>query len=327
MEIESNYMPIQTLDIGGETELNFDLYVNLPLNNKMILFRRKGSRVESEKLHKLSDHNVANFFVRKEEYNNFVKYVALRIKDLVGSPHTDTNLKVMTSTARAILSSTFKQDDPGMVKALMQNLNDITGVIIDSVLETSGTYNKKTFLKLAELAQSGSDFQKHPVNVTSLCVLMCFGIGYNSSRVLSDVAMGALLHDVGLAKLPTRVIAHAHEPLKLSINEREMLYRHPKIALDVLEERGIKASPLTQAMILQHHEQFNGSGYPSSLRGFQLNEMSMLLRLADEMDLLVKSASDGKENLKHQVTLFFDRMHQERVIEPILLSRVRNVIL
>jgi HD-GYP domain-containing protein (c-di-GMP phosphodiesterase class II) len=325
--MQKSYLPIQTLDIGAETKLGFDLYVNLPLNNKMILYCRKGAQVETGRLEKLANLNLSNFYIRGEEYHDFVKYVAVRIKNLVGSENSEINLKIMKATAKAILSSTFNQEDPATINALMQNLNDIAAAIIDGVLETSGRYNRRTFMKLAELAEGGSDFQKHPVNVSSLAVLICFGIGYNSPRSLADAAMGALLHDVGLTKLPTNVITKAHDPMDLPIAQRELLYNHPRLAIEVLNERGVRLNDTIKTMILQHHEQFNGTGYPVGLRGFQLHEMSMVLRVADELDRLVSAGSSGRRSLKLRVTELFDYLQQSRVIDPVLLTRIRSVIL
>jgi HD-GYP domain-containing protein (c-di-GMP phosphodiesterase class II) len=283
--------------------------------------------VETGRLEKLTNLNLSNFYIKNEDYHEFVKYVAVRIKNLIGSPDSETNLKIMKATAKAILSSTFDQRDPATINALMKNLNDIASAIIDGVLETSGRYNRRTFLKLAELAEGGSDFQKHPVNVSSLAVLICFGIGYNSPRSLADAAMGALLHDVGLTKLPTNVINKAHDPTDLPVTSRELLYNHPRLAVEILRERGVQMTETVKTMILQHHEHFNGSGYPMGLRGFQLHEMSMVLRVADELDRLVSAGSTSKYSLKLRVTELFDYLQQARVIDPVLLSRIRSVIL
>jgi len=326
-----NYLPIQSLDIEAETEIGFNLYVNLPLNNKYILYRRAGGQINMQRMEKLNEGNLSNFFIEKKDYNEFVKYVAQRIRDLVGTTDNDENRRMMQAAAKAILSSTLDQNDPAIAAALMSNLKDITGTIIESALENvtygpSGA-SKKLFHRLVQLADKGSDFQKHPVNVASLAVLMTFGIGYSREKILTDVAMAALLHDVGLSRLPPKVIPHAHHPLRLGIYERDWVYKHADLSIDIIEEKNIPISDLAKTIIRQHHEEFNGSGYPNGLRGYTINELSQILRVADEVDQLFNEFFSSPGNLKIRVAELLRRLGEQKVIEPLLLSRIRQVLI
>jgi HD-GYP domain-containing protein (c-di-GMP phosphodiesterase class II) len=327
VENETGFIPIQSLDIEAETRITFDLYVNLPLNQKYILYRRKGGQLDSTRLENLANANVKNFFIHKEDYQEFVRYVAFRIRDLIGRGDNPETRKMMKATAKAILSSTFNENNSAVTGALITNLNDITAVIIEAVLENSTSYNRKTFQRFAELAQKGTDFQKHPVNVTSLVVLLTFGIGYNNDRILSDIAMAALLHDIGLTRLPPTIIAKAHTPTTMTFTERDGLYRHPDFAIEILKERGIVLPELVETIIMQHHEEFNGFGYPRGLRGFAINELSQILHVADELDQLVAEGYTTNLNLKLGVMDLLDRMHRDKIIEPSLCTRIAEILL
>jgi HD-GYP domain-containing protein (c-di-GMP phosphodiesterase class II) len=326
-----DFLPIQSLDIEADSQISFNLYVNLPLNKKYILYRKAGGHMESYRMERMTEANVSNFFIEKKDYNEFVKYVAQRIRALVGTQDSTENKKMMQAAAKAILSSTLDQTDPAIAQAMMNNLNDITGTIIESALENVAFGNssapKKLFSRLAMLADKGSDFQKHPVNVASLAVLITFGIGYSREKILTDVAMASLLHDVGLSKLPPKVIGHAHQPLKLGIAERELIYKHPEMSVELLEEKNIPMSDLAKTIIKQHHEEFNGSGYPSGLRGYTINELSQILRVADEVDQLFTEFYSSPGNLKIRVAELLRRLGEQKVIEPLLLSRIRQVLI
>lgn len=321
------FLPIQTLDIESETKITFNLYVNLPLNKKYILYRRAGGRIEAGKLEKFTENNMGNFFIEKKDYNEFVKYVALRIRSLVGREDSNENRKVMAAAAKAILSSTFNQKDPAIASAMMGNLNDITGMIIESSLDNTTIGARKLFRRLTQLAAKGSDFQRHPVNVASLAVLITFGIGYSREKMITDMAMAGLLHDIGLSKLPPKVIPHAHDVLKVGIFERDWIYQHPQHSVDILTERNIPVSDLTKTIILQHHEEFNGSGYPAGLRGFALNELSQILRVADEIDQLFSDFYSSPGNLKVRLIEMLQRLGEMKVIEPMLLGRIKQVLI
>jgi len=319
-------VPIQTLDVEAQAKIPFDLYVHLPLNQKYLLYRRVGGEVDARKLENLALNNFSHFYIEKKHYREFVKYVARRIRSLIGVESTESSLRVMTGAARAVLSSTMNQQDPAIAKALMENLNEITSVIIESVLEESTYRGKKIYQKVLALSDKGTDFQKHPVNVTSLAVLITFGIGYTREQMISDVAMAALLHDIGLSRLPTRVIPHSHDLLKLGIYERDWVKKHPVHSVEILEERKIPISDLTKTIILQHHEEFNGTGFPMGTRGFNLNELSQILRVADEIDQLFgESWTSG--GFRKQLEEKMDGWAQQKVIEPTLLARIKAILI
>lgn len=323
---ENEYLPIQSLDIEAETRITFDLYVNLPLNQKYILYRKKGGTLDNQKLENFNLNNVKNFFVHKSEYNDFVKYAALRIRDLIGNGDKVENKKLMTQAAKSILSSTFGDYEPAVTEALMGNLNDITGVIIQSILADTTSYNRKTFQKFLDLAQKGTHFQRHPVNVASIAILIAFGIGYSNQQILADIAMSALLHDVGLSRIPPVVILKAHRSATLNFQERELLYKHPQMAVDILKERKIELTHVAEMIILQHHEEFNGFGYPQGLRGFNVNEFAQIVRVADELDQLILEGIKNKAGLKMRTLDLLDGFHRDKVIEPGLCLRIRNIM-
>lgn len=325
--MNDNFVPIQSLDIEAESQINFNLYVNLPLNNKYILYRKAGGQLESHRLEKLTEGNVSNFFIEKSDYNKFVQYVAKRLYSLLSAQDVSSNRKAMEKAAKAILSSTLDQTDASIASAMMRNLKDITGMIIETSLENIDTRTKKLFHKLALLSEKGTDFQKHPVNVASLATLITFGIGYTRDQILADVAMGALLHDLGLSRVPAKVAPHAHDLLHLTIKDREWIYKHPQMAIEILDEKKIEISNLTRMIILQHHEEFNGNGYPFGMRGHLVNELAQVLRIADEIDLLFSEMQWKPGSLKIRVAELLQRFSDQKVTEPLLLSRIRKVLI
>jgi hypothetical protein len=70
--MDLGYLPIQSLDIEAETKITFDLYVNLPLNQKYILYRKKGGTLATSKMEMFTNNNVKNFFIQRDDYQEFV---------------------------------------------------------------------------------------------------------------------------------------------------------------------------------------------------------------------------------------------------------------
>jgi HD-GYP domain-containing protein (c-di-GMP phosphodiesterase class II) len=322
-----SFVPIQSLDIEAESRITFDLFINLPLNNKYILYRRAGGSLEAQKLETFAERNLISFFINKKDYAEFVKYVANRMKALVTTDDQEENKKMMIQAAKSILSSTFAASDSATTEALMGSLNDICGNVIESVMEASlESKGKKLYRNLVELASRGTDFQRHPVNVASIAVMLTCGIGYTNDKILADVAMAALLHDVGLSRVPPRLIPYAHRVQELNVQDKRLIFAHPRLTLEILQDKGISLSFMAKTIILQHHEEYGGGGYPNGVRGFNLNELAQLVKIADEIDNMF-SQGHTERTLRERLVDYLNDARLSKTIDPFLLDRIRGVLL
>ncbi|MEW6398839.1 MAG: HD domain-containing phosphohydrolase [Bacillota bacterium] len=101
-----------------------------------------------------------------------------------------------------------------------------------------------------------------------------------------ELALGGLLHDMGLALLP----AHLHlEPDEVAAEDLPLLHTHPLLGVKLM--RGQPASAYVQAAVAQHHERVDASGYPRRLRGSRLAAHSQLVAVADTF---VRLAGQGR---------------------------------
>lgn len=324
--MQTEFLPIQNIDLASNAQLSFDLYVSLPLNSRVVLFRRSGEVLQTERMEKLAlwdseRGDASSLLIRKEDYAKFVAYVSARLKNLLDVGGNGENSEVVTKAVRGMLSGTFASQDPAVVRSMMDNLNEISTVVIDGVLGEISEHGRKTYRSLVHLAANGTDFQKHPVNVASLAVMMAYGSGYSSKKTLGDVSIAALLHDVGLAKLPAHLALRAHRKENLRLDESVQINRHIKHSLEVIQEKNFSISALTKTMIEQHHELHNGKGHPKNLRGLQVSPFAQILHMADEIDQQVFGA--GAKAVNTGLKTLFDEWTRERAFEPKLLQKVR----
>jgi len=156
-----------------------------------------------------------------------------------------------------------------------------------------------------------------------LAVMMAFGSGYSSERTLADVSMAALLHDLGLAKLPFDLAVKAHRDDPLTFEEQIKLDLHVDMTMAIIREKGIVISELTRMMIEQHHEYFNGTGSPRRLRGLQVSPYAQILHMADEIDQRI--FGNGGKDANQRLRLLFEKWARDKAFEPRLLSRIRSL--
>jgi hypothetical protein len=96
-------------------------------------------------------------------------------------------------------------------------------------------------------------------------------------QIVADAILAALLHDVGLMRVPLSVLA-ASGPL--DANGRIALEAHPRTGAQLISEHLPSLARLATP-ILCHHERPDGSGYPSGLRSSQLPLLARMLAVAD----------------------------------------------
>ena len=99
------------------------------------------------------------------------------------------------------------------------------------------------------------------------------------TRYLLEVA--ARLHDIGKIAVPTEVLNKA---AALTPEEMAIIQRHPQVGYDILQE--IPGMEVSREIILQHHENFNGQGYPGGLVADEVVECARILALADSYDAM-----------------------------------------
>ena len=105
----------------------------------------------------------------------------------------------------------------------------------------------------------------HVVNVTLLAVQVGKRMGYND-LALRDLAVGCMLHDIG----------------KMVAKEELM---HPHAGFDLLRSNR-EVHLLSAHVAFQHHEAWDGSGYPRKLEGDQIHEYAQICSVADKFDHL-----------------------------------------
>ncbi len=152
--------------------------------------------------------------------------------------------------------------------------------IVDEILQSLDR-NADALVGLCKLRQTDDYTYTHCVNVSVLAVMFARGLGA-SDESLRAIGMGGLFHDLGKALIPLRVL---NAPRKLSDEEFEIMRRHPQLGHDQLREiRGVPQEVLQ--IVLEHHEKFNGQGYPRALAGRDISFAGQVSSLADVFDAL-----------------------------------------
>lgn len=179
------------------------------------------------------------------------------------------------------------------------------------------------------IAKRDSDTSTHNYRVTLYAIELARAIGLSDESMRSLIA-GAFLHDVGKIGIPDAILL---KPGKLEAAEFEIMKTHVNLGGHILE----KSAWLTNAreVVLNHHEKFDGNGYPNGLAGQQIPLEARIFAIVDVFDALTSkrpykapmSLEDSLAILKKDAGSHFD---PELVaafvhIAPGLHGRLRNL--
>ena len=131
---------------------------------------------------------------------------------------------------------------------------------------------------------AGDYLVNNAVNVAIVSVKIAEALRYESAK-LEQVALAGLLHDLGMFVLPDSLV---YKTGTLTEEELQHLREHPQHGVRLFNDVG-EAYPCVERVILQEHERRDGSGYPNRLTGDQIDEMALVIGLADAFEALMSS--------------------------------------
>lgn len=151
--------------------------------------------------------------------------------------------------------------------------------------------NKELNLQLTEMRTQNSYLFAHSVNVCVLGLALGQKLQFNYGK-LADLAMGLLTHDIGKSLLPPEsATLHTHvQPIA-----DPGYLTHPRLGFDVLRQVGRALGAPSKIVSLQHHERWDGLGFPSGLKGNDIHEFAQIAAIVNAYDNLSHQTTDSGE--------------------------------
>lgn len=157
----------------------------------------------------------------------------------------------------------------------VQQANKLVTQIADSILSAPELAIHVMGDKLG-----GEELYFHVLNVTTLSLMVARDIGLPQEAV-GILGMGALFHDIGRREIPSRILLKL-EPLTQA--EQHLYELHCQYGLELGQR--LKLSPAINRIIYEHHELFDGSGYPQHLKGEAIGLLSRIVAMTNYYDEL-----------------------------------------
>jgi PAS domain S-box-containing protein/putative nucleotidyltransferase with HDIG domain len=157
----------------------------------------------------------------------------------------------------------------------------------------------------------------HQLRVTKLAVKIAKKMRLDEENI-EGIRMAGTLHDIGKIYIPAEILS---KPGKISEVEYNIIKTHPKVGADIL--KAIEFPWPVSAIVRQHHERLDGSGYPKGLSGDEIMIEAKVLAVADVIEAMAShrpyrealSLEQALDEIKKNQGILYDEKASEAAIE------------
>jgi putative nucleotidyltransferase with HDIG domain len=142
---------------------------------------------------------------------------------------------------------------------------------------------KEIMLTLSEIVENRSkETANHVLRVAqySYIIALAFGVNEERAALMRDAAP---LHDIGKVAIPDRIL---NKPSGLEAEEWDIMRTHTEIGYDILKSSQRDLLKIAAIIAREHHERWDGNGYPRGLKGEDISLEGRIVSLADVVDAL-----------------------------------------
>ncbi|MEK7733605.1 MAG: HD-GYP domain-containing protein [Planctomycetota bacterium] len=140
------------------------------------------------------------------------------------------------------------------------------------------------------------DATVHGINVMIFAIKIGEGLGYSREQLI-ELGMAALLHDIGVCKIPNGIVKKEGS---LTNEEYALIKKHPQLGYDIiLNTLGNKYQWLAD-VVFQEHEREGGQGYPRGITGKEIHEYAKIIGMVDVYEALSHPRPQRKRFLPYE---------------------------
>ncbi|MBT3586883.1 MAG: HD domain-containing protein [Halobacteriovoraceae bacterium] len=274
-----------------DENLPYDLYINSSsheTNEKFVRIFPKNGRLCEEDL-KGFKGKYHQLYILESQRSAYLKSL---VKKKDASPVTKT--EIIKDSAILYLDKLFdeeKEFNTEILEEAIEGCRESVEAMVEVVKDFDITEVQNLIGSL-----SFHDFYTydHSINVSMYCISLFRALKPDATDLeITMAGLGGLLHDLGKIQIPTQII---NNPGKLSDEDFEMIKKHPEFGNELLDGHTDCGGDdvnwdIIRRVILEHHENVNGTGYPKKLKDEEIHVMAKVTSIADFFDAITTKRS------------------------------------
>ncbi len=294
-------VPLAALQPGTVTPVN--LYAKFGSPPVFVLHRTAQAQMDGRARDRLVSRGVRELYVLKRDEDAYLDYVEENVDKIIHDdllPQEQACQIVYKSSSR-VMVDVFENPRSGENLRRAQRMVEAT---VSAVMR-----NPRALWQMTSMASHDYYTYTHCVNVATFMVGASKDLlDITERQTLERIGMGGIFHDIGKSLIPTEILNKAG---KLSADEFRRIKEHPEMGVELVGEH-VPMSAVSRTIIRNHHESFNGSGYPDGLTGEGIARLARLAKVVDVYDALTTNRSYASAREPYQaLDLMLNKMADE----------------
>lgn len=267
------FRTILSRDIPIDTVFTVNLYSHLSLSNRYVLFLPAGTPFSLEKKEKVQSSGIRHLYLHETDLSPFLT----TLRSTNESQLFSESLASIRKQYRQLLIQLFDLSTDGMVhygKEIYENGMDITKQIeklIERFPDTATCLQELPYPRWSAIA--------HSINCGIYAIIFS---KHCQLEPRGEIAFAAMVHNIGFSEIKQELIRK--KETELTVEELEEYKKHVTISIEILRKKFLPFSPLIEKIILNHHENFDGTGFPAGLAGENIPLECALVSLLSSYD-------------------------------------------
>lgn len=270
-----DYVSIRVSTLRGDQKIDFNAYIKI--NEKMILYLRRGDSFEGDRLQRLKDKKLKKMYILTDEEVSYRNYLQKNIEvayDNSSNKDIQTRAEIIQGSQQSNTEEVF--ENPENVESY-NYAKDAAGKYVNFIMS-----NAEAMSAVMSMDNADKNIAHHGVTVSTLAIALAQKLGINDPKKNQMLTLGALLHDYGHHNSTINLV----QPLDKMTGEDLVLWKkHPKAGAEKVQDK----KHFDQAVIniiAQHEETSNGTG-PLGLREKDMDPLAVIVSSANAMDRLI----------------------------------------
>lgn len=219
----------------------------------------------------------------KDEFDNVSDYLSDELKLKA--------VRSVKSIFTGYASNKAANCDPKKLDALKDVIENVVEEIIG---------NRQCVIQLSNLRNFSNSMYEHAVDVARVSVLIGANMDLNKPQLFA-LCEAAMLHDIGKTKLSPHLLTKTTEFTKAELEE---LTKHPSLGYKIMKDTDKFKAPAYIA-VLQHHERYDGTGFPEGIKGDKISILARIIKIADAYSNLRSGTANTKAYPQSEVIEYF----------------------
>lgn len=263
--------------VAGKNVL-FDVYVRLS-SGRYVKILHAGDTFSKDRINKYKEKKVEFLYFMTADRKKYVQYQSFVTKKMVNNSRVPVAIKeqLLKNTAEKYVEELFSR---GVKPQVIEQGKDICETVYNLVEK-----EKNLFKLLRDFTMIDLNAFNHSYAVTLFASAIIKQFEWQSRATIETTSLACMFHDIGKINFPEGLI-NKH-PSQLNDEERISYEKHPEIGAQMIDGNRLISNSVQQ-IIIQHHECYNGTGFPRGIKGSKILTLANIVKLSDDFVRLIE---------------------------------------